>query len=279
MPQVEKKPFHTSEEVEEALNLIQFASENGVKLRIIADLTLHTGATLSDILGLTNGDFAEGATFSVQNNPNRSYTLKSYWSFGQVMAIRNARVLQKKGKEGKFSPDYEAPFFTNKGKIFTEGYIRSTYSKISARTGKDISLIRFRKTFYLDYLIRNGSVYGVAPEATKDTRFTNDEYIAEKLGLGIEEYTAAKKGKWEPIIDARNEQAYTDDMLLDSINKLEERVSEMKYMIEQQKQIPSKAGQPLITNFNFMSEMLEKIMYGRKLKDGEVPNKRRYKGG
>ena len=273
MPQVEKAPFHTSKEVEAALNIIQVASGNGMKLRIIADLTLHTGAMLSEIMELTEEDFVEGITFVVNNNPNRSCSLKKYWTYAPVKVLKN---INKNADKEKRHRNFEKPFFSNKGEAFTEGYVRSSYSKISTKTGTDISLIRFRKTFYLDYLIRNGSVYDVAPEGTKDTRYTNDEYIAEKLGLSEDDYIAAKSGKWEPIIDVKSD--CTEELLMNSINRLESRVKEMKSMIEEESHIYGPKGRELMTDIDWMSEMLEKRMYGKKLEEGEIPRRRNKKG-
>lgn len=251
MPQVKKKPYKNSQDLKAALNIIQDAApQNGTKLWIIADLILHTGATLPEVLELTEEDFIKGENFTVEHNPNRTYSLRSYFHLPMI------RRLKDRDRRGITT---NKPFFSNGGKVFSDGYVRSVFSKISSKTGYDVSLIRFQKTFYLDYLIRHGSLDDVAPAATKDIRFNDEAYILKTMALSSAEYLQILNGEWNPIVDDKKVD-YTDALLEETVNELKDTLSDAEHSL---KRLPPKSKEKSIVMMRFMIEQLNLMQQGQ----------------
>ena len=228
MASVKKYPFYTETETKIALMTLR---ERSISYYVIADIILHTGAELSDVLAITCQQLSEGQTFMADDNPNRSVSLRQYKS----LLKRNNFILEKRAGEGlaREKKAGDSFLFTDpKGVRLKESNIRSAISRLSASTGVDVSLIRFQKTFLLDYMIKKGSRWALKEVASSGrvNEFCNEEWIKDYLGLTDKLFRGIQAGTLEPIIDQNTQ--YTAESLKDACSRLEKVLKDVKKQAE-----------------------------------------------
>ena len=213
MASVKKYPFYTDSECKSSLSVLM---DTSWQFYIIADVILHTGAELSDVLSITNSQMLLGETFIADGNPKRSVSLAKYRK-KSIPAIYYAKLTKD-----------ATPFFQKNGDRLKESNVRSTLSKLSAAKGVDVSLIRFQKTFFLDYMIKGKSRFALKEVASSGriNEFCNENWIKEYLGLSDEEFWDITNGKWAPIIDVTLD--YSVEHVVDACVRLEDVLKELK---------------------------------------------------
>lgn len=210
MASVKKYPFYTEMEMKISLQALK---EVAINYFLIADIILHTGAELSEVLNITNRQMVEGQTFIIDNNSIRSVSLKKYKD------IIRPRVHTK-----HIIADEQPFFLDSKGSRLKETNIRAVISRLYSSTGVDASLIRFQKTFFLDYMIKNRSRMALKEVASSGriNEFCNEEWIKDYLGLTDEMFLDIQRGNVEPIID--RDTKYSEEVLTDACKRLEELI-------------------------------------------------------
>ena len=214
MASVKKYPFYTEMEMKISLQALREISFN---YYMIADIILHTGAELSEVLDITNKQMIEGQTFIVDNNSIRSISLKKYKD-----------ILRPRMRSGHLIMDDKAFFTDTKGGRLKETNIRAVISRLYSSTGVDASLIRFQKTFFLDYMIKNQSRMALKEVASSGriNEFCNEDWIKDYLGLTDEKFLEIQRGEVDPIID--RDTKYSVEILTDACKRLEEIIKELK---------------------------------------------------
>ena len=214
MASVKKYPFYSEMEMKISLQTLK---DSSLAYYMIADIILHTGAELSEVLNITNKQMVEGQTFIVDDNSIRSISLKKYKD-----------ILRPRIHTGHLKSN-EDPFFVNaKGERLKETNIRAVISRLYSSTGVDASLIRFQKTFFLDYMIKHKSRWALKEVASSGrvNEFCNETWIKDYLGLTDEAFDDIQQGRMESIID--HDTKYSEEMLTDSCERLEKLLKEVK---------------------------------------------------
>ena len=212
MPSVKKYPFYSSEEVQVALEKLRRLSAYHFA---IADIILRTGAELSDVLLIETEQIRRGEYFTVDDNPRKSVCLERY------------RELLSDSGRGEDKGPYA--FVQKNGEVLKETSVRSAISRLSSSGGEDVSLIRFQKTFYLDYMVKHKSRAALKEVASSGriNEFCNENWIKEYLGLSQQQYEDIMRGKFKEIV-SDNGKKVSRESLLEVCICMEQELQQLK---------------------------------------------------
>ena len=245
MPSVKKYPFYSREEVQVALEKLRRLS---VYYYAIADIILRTGAELSDVLLIEAEQIRRGEYFTVDGNPKKSVCLERY---REIFSDSFQRDSKDKGTYA---------FVQKNGEVLKETSVRSAVSRLSASGGEDVSLIRFQKTFYLDYMVKHQSRAALKEVASSGriNEFCNENWIKDYLGLSEEQYGEILDGKFRVIIPDDGEKI-SQESLLEVCSCMEKELQELRKDIK--KMSPGSREEISL----ILSESLSKIRRNKRL--------------